>query len=273
LFFLASSCRKDSGPAPMENCKDPKNPKCSNYDPCLSQAQTSAIFRIDQLVTPQGSNGYFEYVEGHTKLAMGEIKFSALFSANEYRWYIGAEKLSDSSFSRSFSPPSALFDLPITVSLAVEKIVDTACFPNDIGYDSISRTFILQRKCDYLIDNTFRGYWENNPSDSFEVNIDYYHPNDSLSLECFKIRISNFDNSNFQNCKDWNLMSFGKTNNYLEIRKNLNLSNDCLDPIGWVKVEESGEVRMEYFLARDNDGDMNVDDYDTIPKIFIGHVK
>lgn len=254
-------------------CTDSTNPSCPNFDSCLLLTETSAEFIIEQELVPFFPSSKFNFIQGEDKFGMGNLRFSAKYKADSYKWYLGSEVITDSTFTRTFSPSLSPFYFPVEISLVTRKSPSSSCFPNDDGFDSVSRVFTLVRICDFAINNRFYGSWESNPQDSFFIDIDLFDPFDSLGDECIRLRISNMDNSNFQNCDQWVFSNtYRRCYNFLELTIDGTITNTCRSPYGWIWVEPDGKVKMEYYLAIDTDGNGSLDDHDTIPKIFNGHV-
>src|SRR5690606_9243363 len=65
------------------------------------------------------------------------VRFTAKEKNAEYTWYMGTEILTDSVVQRYFGDDLAGANLPIT--LVVKKQPNKLCFPNDDGYDSITK--------------------------------------------------------------------------------------------------------------------------------------
>ena len=151
-------------------CDDPGNPECPNYDPCFGKEQPNARFLTeDRLIWPE----WLEYLWIHDSIIRGgPVQFRSPFQSPEvsHIWYIGAETLETPSVIRNFSAVQR--PAFITVSHVITYPVDSLCYPEATGRDSVAQTFYL---IDYLselltIESTFRGVI-NNEADSFDFKI------------------------------------------------------------------------------------------------------
>ena len=66
---------------------------------------------------------------------------STYVGADEYKWYIGSQVYNTPNVSLLFESQWSGNDIPIT--LVVKKIPNIDCFPNDDGYDSITKSFYV----------------------------------------------------------------------------------------------------------------------------------
>ena len=137
LFFLVISlafyqCKEDED----DQCSDPTNPKCANYDPCAANPEpraaiiTSEIGGLDQHVIPEND------------LLFGRATFfespHSGDTAVKHTWYLGTEVIEENSFVRTFTNLHRPAEIPIR--LKIEYPVDSTCYPNSLGYDSITVT-------------------------------------------------------------------------------------------------------------------------------------
>jgi len=167
LVVILTSCAKEQPEL------TPVNEDCD----CASEV--SADFEILELESlPQFDP---EGTDSDTILLDKNVLFRATEEGAEYTWYIGAEVLNTREVGRSF--PSAFANQDITVSLEVRKQPNLICYPQDDGYDSITRTFHVQNY-DYgaltteydggvtLMEGTFRVFGQG-LADSIDISIDY----------------------------------------------------------------------------------------------------
>ena len=166
LLVVLSSCKEDDDNTECP-CDDPSNPECPNYDPCFGKEEPNAkFFTEDRLIYPE----FGEYLWiNDSILRGGPIRFKSPFeeAGISHIWYIGAETLNEISVTRNFSAEQR--PAFITVSHAITYPIDSVCYPQALGRDSVSQTFYL---IDYYselltIENTFRGVL-NNETDSFD---------------------------------------------------------------------------------------------------------
>lgn len=135
-------------------CTDALNPKCPNYDPCLSFQPANADFVIIDSIYGVDCNdgrGRLDLVSDVDTAVAGRFYFRALHEADSYEWNIGSDPTlyHDKTFSLYF--PLSLAPSDINVSLKVckedpndcqSRICDTLnkkihiLFSN--GYDTVS---------------------------------------------------------------------------------------------------------------------------------------
>ncbi len=166
-------CRRDDDPT-LPPCDDQSNPECPNYDPCFGKEEPNArFFTEDRLIYPE----FGEYLWiNDSILKGGSIRFRSPFEGPgiSHIWYIGSEVLEEESVTRNFSAVQR--PAFITVSHVITYPIDSVCYPQAQGRDSISQTFHL---IDYIselltVDNTFRGVL-NNETDSFDFKFRALH--------------------------------------------------------------------------------------------------
>jgi hypothetical protein len=105
-------------------------------DPCACASEVSADFVIEERAThiPEEI-----WVETDTTLHNKRVRFRALEEDAEYTWYIGLDVETDQAPWKFFSDQWKGHDIPIT--LVVKKEPNNTCFPDDDGYDSITKYF------------------------------------------------------------------------------------------------------------------------------------
>ncbi|CAG5086959.1 hypothetical protein [Parvicella tangerina] len=161
LVILFFSCSKEEQPPVMEEAEEP----------CDCATEVSAEFEILELMT--NLNYWVKDIKTPTDIVLSQknVEFKAkMENADKYTWYIGTEVLDTRSVIRYFD--DAQVGQPITISLAVRSEPNTNCFPNDDGYDSISKTFEVVYKCDSaLIEGWFRVALEGS-TDSVDIGFD-----------------------------------------------------------------------------------------------------
>jgi hypothetical protein len=186
LALIWAGCKKDD----EEECCDPTNPECANYDPCFGKEEPTAAFLMED--RSRGTSfSEVVWIAEDSLFRGSEIRFRSPYEGAEYihTWYVGAEVLSGHSVQRFFS------DVPrpqiITISHVIEYPVDSICYPLSSGRDSVAQSF---RLIDYYnelltIGNTFRG--------AFTEQVDTFE---------FKFRILNPDGSEArQSDTQWNV--------------------------------------------------------------------
>jgi len=163
---VMAGCRSDDD-AP---CCDATNPECPNYDPCFGIEEPNArFFTEDRLIWPE----FGEYLWIHDSILRGgPVKLRSPFEDPmvSHTWYIGSQVFDTPSVIQNFSavPRPAL----ITVSHVITYPIDSICYSDATGRDSVAQTFYLIDLYNELltIDRTFRGVL-NNTTDSFDFKL------------------------------------------------------------------------------------------------------
>ncbi|PWH85614.1 hypothetical protein [Brumimicrobium oceani] len=127
------------------SCKKDQLEIKKTADPCECASEVSADFVIEEQLY---NVPHYDWVETDTAFNETELQFRALEENAEYKWYIGIEEFETKTASRYFSNQWIGNNIPIT--LVVKKEPNKTCFPNDDGYDSITKTFFVSQ---YPIEN------------------------------------------------------------------------------------------------------------------------
>ncbi len=170
---LFTTCCKD-------DCLDPTNPDCDNYDPCYGKTLPSAKFIMEESNTDLANQGIW-YADSTFFGAM--LRFRSEYDEAGYKhtWYVGAEVFNKATTpDRNFLNQARPQD--ITISHVLEYTPDLQCFPDDDGKDSVAQTFrlIASFNTDFQTYGTFRGVLDNEV-DSFDVQILGVDANGQLS--------------------------------------------------------------------------------------------
>ncbi len=131
-----------------------------------------------------------------------DIIFESSYKGSEFKhtWYLGAEVIHGSRFTRDHSSLLVSQRLTlITVSHVIEYTIDDECFPNTTGKDSIARTFyLIKYHNEFATLGDFRGVFINE-KDSFDFSIlildTYNNPKEVFSGIGFMYSV-NFHNEN-----------------------------------------------------------------------------
>jgi len=126
------------------SCKKDQLEIKKTADPCECASEVSADFVIEEHTGPVSNL----WIETDTTFHNKDVQFRALEEDAEYTWYIGIETFNTQAASRFFSDQWKGSYIPIT--LVVKKEPNKTCFPNDDGYDSITKTFFVSQ---YPIEN------------------------------------------------------------------------------------------------------------------------
>jgi hypothetical protein len=156
-------------------------------DPCACASEVSADFEIwegsSQVPNPRQTLTDTTYKDK-------VVEFRALEEDAEYTWYIGIDVETEQITWKTFPDQWAGSDIPIT--LVVKKDPNNTCFPEDDGYDSITKTFHIsdywQESANDIdmgpIEGTYRVKSEH-LADSFDV--EFYGDKDGLGKSMFNI--------------------------------------------------------------------------------------
>ncbi|NEN25653.1 hypothetical protein G3O08_19345 [Cryomorpha ignava] len=238
LILGFSSCNPDDDQeAP---CCDPTNPACPNYDPCIAVTEPTADFAMQEGVMT--NNGFI--FGRDDSVFYTDVRYSALHDSSIYThtWYLGAEVISDPVFSRTHNYSPEVRPDFITVSHVIEFPVDSTCFTNLTGRDSLSRTYYLIKYVNELaVYGNFRGVFENE-TDSFDFSFGVYDSdgNDALG----NVSSSIYTEVNFHN--------IGDTTHYgLSGRNSIGYMNGSAsaDPRGFILPQDTpGIYKLSYKL-------------------------
>jgi len=139
-------------------------------NPCKNQEEVRAEIKLEEQVGEL-------WFEGDSVNSLNFTRFTSVQDADEYTWYLGSEVIKTKSFKRW-----ALPDGWINVSLAVRKIPNKLCYPNDDGYDSTSKLFYFWPEYRdindgpplapyYPVYGTYKGYRLSNPNHEVIVSV------------------------------------------------------------------------------------------------------
>jgi hypothetical protein len=160
------------------NCKKIQ-PKLSNGKiGCDCAKEVSAEFLMEEMTT--GNINFARFTDTDTIYSNKNVRFTADEIDAEYKWYIGTELLTTKSVTRFFS--NTLINQTLPISLVIKKKPNNICFPNDDGYDSITKYLTIVEK-NIFYDNTISRlegqYKVKSPllSDSTIITIDIFYQN------------------------------------------------------------------------------------------------
>ncbi|RYM35503.1 hypothetical protein ERX46_00510 [Brumimicrobium glaciale] len=221
-------------------------------DPCDCASEVSADFDILERHSFAGGGGALTTTDNVLSWSTKEVRFRAKQNDAEYTWYIGADKEYEREVFSNFGTEWIGSTIPVT--LVVKKKPNLICFPNDDGYDSITKTFKIYEMCHepYLLEGTFR-MAEKNSSDSIDIKIEFkqYAPwNDCLTAD-----ITNFDGEG-STCPG-NYFRGSKSYRYFQVS---GTPTGSCESIGAFKAWNhlSGICEMKYFYRIDGDPNKEV---------------
>jgi hypothetical protein len=121
------------------------------------------------------------------------LRFEAKEEGATYKWIIGADTYTQRSFTLHFGG-SVPRGTNIPVTLIVNKTPDNSCFPDDDGIDTLTKNIYYAHTCtEGLVNGKYQGYWEENPSDVFIIQIEpcKYNPQSFIN----ELYLTNMDKS------------------------------------------------------------------------------
>lgn len=165
-LVMASAC---------DNCEDPTNPECENYDPCWGMEEPIVDFEMGEIY---GISGGDDILFPSDTVGYGTIYFNAIGTGLEdvisYQWKVGTDTRTwnESSFSLVFSrnDSSTLRNNPVLVTLVTTRRV-SPCFPKDDGKDTISRYLHFRAWWEYAFWGTWEGYLDNMTNNIYQLKI------------------------------------------------------------------------------------------------------
>ncbi len=158
----------------LAGCKGcDNNPK---PDPCKDQFRTSADFKVEESL----GDYWIECDSVYGYSDQNQVRFTAKFDADSFEWTIGSETIRTKSFFRTSFPPGQWIPVKLKV---FRKNPNVACFPGDLGVDSMTRSIYVwpvEQVFDSIrdrfvtvspmpIQGKYMGYYESNPSKQVEV--------------------------------------------------------------------------------------------------------
>ncbi|MCU0441733.1 MAG: hypothetical protein MUE96_04990 [Bacteroidia bacterium] len=209
LLLTLNSCK--------DECQDPRNPDCENYNPCIDAKPTSAAFTIKEatyldIIEPRladflintdscyGSSIYFEAIQA---------------DADSFIWQIGTEPEPRYGKQVNVVFPDNLRGTNFNIRLIVKRKPNTRCFPTDDGIDTVIRSFYFVRFNEPLSwEGTYYGSDDDKPDSMYTIvlghSYDAADQEDILKVygvprgckdtvnEWFSTKIVNFNNIWFQ---------------------------------------------------------------------------
>lgn len=235
-IMTVTSCNKD------DDCTDPSNIDCENYDPCWDVEEPHSGFLMEEALL---SNEGWVWA-GDDSVFFNEIRYSALHQGQgiTHKWYLGSEVITEPTFTRTHGtvPPSQRPTF-ITISHVIEYPLDNPCYQREVGRDSTSRTYYLIKYWnEFATCGRFRCAFENQ-TDSFDIRIGVYE-NDGSDVIVFQ-STGSFIGVNFHNLGD-------STDYFPHIARNSLLffdGNASSRPRGFMRPTDiKGLYKMEYRL-------------------------
>lgn len=142
LVFIQGGCKK-------EDCDNPRNPECSNFDACIDAVETSADFGFYFQYFHDGLTYYFPYYDTVfvTSPFGGRVWMKANSSKmSNYEWTVGSDSrvFKDSIINLSFD--NLVPDYQLLVNLKVDNNkLSTNCYPFDTGTSEVVKKLVFKR--------------------------------------------------------------------------------------------------------------------------------
>jgi len=233
ILLTLHACKKDE----EQECCDPTNRECINYDPCHGGPIGKAEFTISNRV--QTSDGWQFFPDTMFGPYYPNLYFDALYpdQVETHKWYLGAEVIEEASFVRNFS--DAPYPSDITVSHVVTYTELDPCKPDDNGRDSVTVTFrLVESYFEFATTGTFRG--SHNGSEEYEWSVYPIDQNGDTAFtveETVDFRYINFHNTGEVADYFWHQPRNSKVSVY---------GDGSSDPRGIYTVSATGQVRFDY---------------------------
>jgi hypothetical protein len=172
LYFLTALLVLSCSHCKEQECTDSTNPDCPNYvaptpvDPCAGSQEVSADFTIEEHVSylPNlwrlTTNGVF---------SDNTLRIRPLNDNVNCKWILGVDTIQASEYSFHF--PTGSYGQTFPIKLIVTGSIDTVCFPNDNGMDTITKYITVYDSCQMPIIGKYRVAWDSAPTDSFDVKL------------------------------------------------------------------------------------------------------
>jgi hypothetical protein len=123
------------------------------------------------------------------------VKIHALTNnAISYKWIVGLDTITTQDYQFYFSTNFENQTVPIT--LIIQSEIDSLCFPNDNGIDTVVRYIHVHETCDRAWIGTWRGAYEDSPLDTFDIHITQHsNPANTIwqPVECNSIWVQGVD--------------------------------------------------------------------------------
>ncbi|MFN7302720.1 MAG: hypothetical protein ACK5U7_14710 [Bacteroidota bacterium] len=109
-----------------EQCHDPQNPECENYDPCWGRSIENGILISNKTSFAVIDNWFHPDV----KFWRGNIHFrpEKKIAGAKYTWYLGSEVIEEFEFTRNFDVTKTTKEQGIPVKLIIERPKRTRLF-------------------------------------------------------------------------------------------------------------------------------------------------
>jgi hypothetical protein len=188
LFVAVTGCKEDD----EDQCCDPTNPECANYDPCFGKEPTASFkMRGTSVGFPVPENLVAEWCD--TIFNSGVEFMADMEDAESYEWYIGTE--TEPRFGRSFklgfgdyyedtlqnlNPENPDYYQPLDITLIVRNNEGACVSVSDTVLTSTSQLVFTRR---LLVRGTFIGRVE---GENFDREVTFWKDGEDLSNPIFQ---------------------------------------------------------------------------------------
>lgn len=227
----------------FSGCKDDTEP----FDQCKDKEIASAEFIMGQRFMREDT-----VVNADTVLAKRIIVFRAKNEYQHYEWRIGTDPRVFTTREVALFFDEVFQPLTIDVSLKVRDTFLEKCF-GEAGTDSVMRKLTLVHSLSSRVFGKYEGYLENDPSDTFIVEVSYCQPgtfNYSICTKNINKGCVNDDTPPRQVPPIECVVTYKN----MRMHQREVLFDECFDPEGWLFFGDTlNDVIIEY-SARDMSG-------------------
>jgi hypothetical protein len=148
--MLGSCCK--------EQCQDPQNPECENYDPCFGRTLDNEILiSLNFSPTPKWFQPDIRFWR-----TLIHFRPSKKIAGAKYTWYLGTEVIEDYEFTRDFAVTKTTKEQGIAVKLIIERPKQLDCFPDDDGIDTLERKiYFMENYCESMMVGKYKVKFDN----------------------------------------------------------------------------------------------------------------
>jgi len=238
-------------------------PDQTKVDPCSGATRVKASFTISESL--EGDISGFSILSD-TVLEGNIIHFKADDSSDTYYWKVGSDTTIYHSREFTLRFYQAYGAVPVT--LIITKKPNTNCFPDDKGIDTLIKNIYVISFTNAAIIGNYYGCNQDNPKDSFVVNIGYNWDNNALYFAYF---MNNLD----KGCRgdtNLNLSIWAPTVEALRFYKGISfdMGDVCDKGCNNVKGNAIVENNLNNIKISYNEFQTPIDYKTRVSKVFIG---
>jgi len=162
------------------SCKKQQPRMLSPHNNCEGMHATTADFLMEEICHKWDDKNFWIETETDTVYSDHPVQFTAIEQKAKYKWYINGEEYHTKNVRLLFG--EEMTGQTIFVTLVVKKDPDNICFPNDNGYDSITKTLHISHKTPGWIDNYANYDWAGTLKTEGVYRVFAPHLNDSIDI-------------------------------------------------------------------------------------------